>query len=79
MLDIAILPVFGVKFYLGDDTTSGLNSHRYNAGPKASGGTMGKRIRGLRSPYFRPSFFPAASRRIASRMRFSRVSGRFAV
>ena len=29
--------------------------------------------------YFKPSFFPAASRRIDSRMRLSRVSGRFAV
>jgi len=31
-----------------------------------------------RLPYFSPSFFPAESRRIDSRMRFSRVSGRFA-
>ncbi len=29
--------------------------------------------------HFRPSFLPAASRAIDSRMRFSRVSGRFAV
>src|SRR5207247_8225626 len=29
--------------------------------------------------YFKPSFFPAASRRIASRMRLSCVSGRLAI
>jgi len=29
--------------------------------------------------YFNPSFLPAASRRIDSRMRLSRVSGRFAI
>jgi len=32
-----------------------------------------------RFPYFSPSFFPAESSRIDSRMRFSRVPGRFAV
>jgi hypothetical protein len=37
--------------------------------------------RGLRvvSTYFKPSFFPAASRRSDSRIRLSRVSGRLAV
>ena len=29
--------------------------------------------------YFKPSFFPTASRAMDSRIRFSRVSGRFAV
>ena len=49
-------------------------------GPLANTQARQARSRSSGNPdYFKPSFFPAASRRIDCRMRLSRVSGRLAI
>jgi hypothetical protein len=57
----------------GDELTFALDA---TASPQASRNTS--RV-SRDADYFKPSFFPAPRRRIDSRMRLARVSGRFAV